>query len=317
MSTTRKIPDSLEYAYHSIQTVLDSLDALVYVSDMDTHEMLFVNRYGREIWGAPQGRRCWEILQAGQSGPCDFCTNKLLKDDEGKSTGVYVWEFQNTVDKKWYQCRDQAIEWVDGRIVRMEIATDISDRKAMEDSLKQAHESAREMAYTDELTGVLSRRGLFSYAQQEFARAERSSEPVAVLMIDIDNFKLINDTWGHVKGDKILESLAQAVKKELRESDLFGRIGGDEFSVILPSTDSEEAGAIAERIRKTVYTLLGRLKSESCVFSCSIGMTIKRGDDISFDRALLLADRALYRSKLAGRNRVESFHRQDDESSSD
>ena len=78
-------------AFRSISTVLDSLDALVYVTDMDTHEILFFNEYGRAIWGDGVGKICWQTLQSGQSGPCDFCTNDKLVDANGQATGVYVW----------------------------------------------------------------------------------------------------------------------------------------------------------------------------------------------------------------------------------
>ena len=116
-------------SYRSILTILDGLDALVYVSDMQTYELLYTNEYGRNIWGNIQGKTCWRVLQEGQNGPCVFCTNDRLLDASGQPSGVHVWEFQNTVNQRWYQCRDQAIRWTDGHLVRIEIATDITDRK--------------------------------------------------------------------------------------------------------------------------------------------------------------------------------------------
>jgi len=116
-------------AQQRFKTLVDSLDALVYVADFETHELLFVNRYGREIWGEIAGQTCWQALQAGQTGPCAFCTNDRLLDKAGRPTGVHVWEFQNTANNQWYECRDQAIEWTDGRYVRMEVATNITSRK--------------------------------------------------------------------------------------------------------------------------------------------------------------------------------------------
>ena len=135
--------------YRSITTILDSLDALVYVSDMDTYELLFVNEYGRSIWGDIQGKTCWKSLQADQDGPCSFCTNHRLLDESGVPTGVYVWEFQNTVNKCWYQCRDQAIRWIDGRCVRLEIASDITERKRAEED---AQRYQRDMAHVMRLS---------------------------------------------------------------------------------------------------------------------------------------------------------------------
>jgi diguanylate cyclase (GGDEF)-like protein/PAS domain S-box-containing protein len=115
--------------------VLNSLDALVYVTDMQTNELLFVNKYGRDIWGDIEGKICWQTIQAGQTGPCEFCTNDRLVRPDGKPTEGIVWEFQNTVNGCWYECRDRAIYWPDGHIVRMEIATDITGHKQSEEAL--------------------------------------------------------------------------------------------------------------------------------------------------------------------------------------
>lgn len=120
--------------FHS---VMEGLDALIYVADMETHELLFINRFGRQTWGDVTGKICWQVLQSNQSGPCSFCTNKRLLDKERTATGIHVWEFQNTINQRWYECRDQAIRWTDGRFVRLEIATDISERKQSQDKLLQ------------------------------------------------------------------------------------------------------------------------------------------------------------------------------------
>ncbi|MHC4584307.1 MAG: PAS domain S-box protein [Planctomycetota bacterium] len=123
-----------------LMTVLDSLDALVYVADMETHEILFLNKFGRDIWGDVVGKFCWKTLQTNQTGPCEFCTNAKLIDSSGKPAGIYRWEFQNTVDHQWYDCRDQAVRWTDGRLVRMEIATNITEQKNAQEELKKSKE---------------------------------------------------------------------------------------------------------------------------------------------------------------------------------
>jgi signal transduction histidine kinase/ligand-binding sensor protein/ActR/RegA family two-component response regulator len=114
--------------------LMDSLDALVYVADIDTHEVLFINKFGKKLLGADiTGKLCWQSIQTGQSGPCDFCTNKYIVNDDGIPTGIHKWEFQNTLTGKWFNIHDRAIEWIDGRLVRLEIATDISERKQSEE----------------------------------------------------------------------------------------------------------------------------------------------------------------------------------------
>lgn len=152
-----------DLSYQCLTTVLDGLDAMVYVSDMQSHELLYVNKYGRDIWGSDiQGKTCWQVLQKDQEGPCTFCTNDKLLTKDGSAGDVYVWEFQNTHNRRWYQCRDQAIIWIDGRTVRMEIATDITTLKNSEQKLLAAKMQAEERASQDELTGLYNRRAFLN-----------------------------------------------------------------------------------------------------------------------------------------------------------
>ncbi|MGV1100635.1 ATP-binding protein [Thiovibrio sp. JS02] len=115
--------------------ILDSLDAIVYVADMQSHELLFVNRYARRLFGEIEGAICWQTLQQGQTGPCPFCSNDKLLDENGRPTGEYGWDLRNTRNNHWYRMADRAIEWVDGRMVRLEIATDITERKLGQEAL--------------------------------------------------------------------------------------------------------------------------------------------------------------------------------------
>ncbi|HFQ80181.1 MAG TPA: hybrid sensor histidine kinase/response regulator, partial [Desulfobacterales bacterium] len=127
--------NELQSSEERFRALVNNLDSLVYVADFNSYELLFINEYGRKIWGDVVGRVCWQALQSGQQGPCEFCTNNRLLDDNGEPLGVFVWEFQNTVDGEWYECRDQAIRWPDGRYVRMEIATNVTRRKLSEAAL--------------------------------------------------------------------------------------------------------------------------------------------------------------------------------------
>ena len=132
-------------SFERLRTILDSIDSLIYVADMETYELLFVNKYGRDVWGEFNGKLCWQVFQSGQIGPCEFCTNDKLLDADSNPTEPYIWEYQNSSNYHWYECRDQAIHWLGGRIVRMGIASDITQRKKdeeekenLEEKLKQA-----------------------------------------------------------------------------------------------------------------------------------------------------------------------------------
>ncbi len=135
--------DALRERTEQLEAVMNSIDSLVYVADMETHDLLFVNDYAQYKLGLAAGKKCWEVLQKDKSGPCDFCTNPQLVDAHGSPTGVYVWEFLNTRDNRWYHCRDRAIPWTGGRLVRLEIATDITDQKLAEEAIERSEKKFR------------------------------------------------------------------------------------------------------------------------------------------------------------------------------
>jgi len=129
--------------FNLLRTIFDSVNAMIYVADMDTYEVLYINKYTKEIFGDITGKICYKFLQKDQTTPCQFCTNKYLIDSNGKSTGIYEWEFKNTTNNRWYYISDQTIKWHDGRIVRMEIATDITKLKSAEEKLRHSEEKFR------------------------------------------------------------------------------------------------------------------------------------------------------------------------------
>lgn len=150
----KRAQEELSLSFERFKTVLDGIDGLIYVADMENYELLFVNKYGRDIFGENLiGRVCWQTLQFGQDGPCPFCTNARLIDANGNATGTYVWQFQNTVTNSWFECHDQAIQWTDNHLVRLEIATDITQNKLS--AIALAGEKERLEAITENIPGVV------------------------------------------------------------------------------------------------------------------------------------------------------------------
>ena len=128
----KKNISNLSEAFERSSTVMNSLEAIVYVADMDTYEILFLNDYGKKIFGDVEGQICWQNLQIEQTGPCDFCTNKNLLNARGEPGDPFRWEFRNTATGKYFHIIDKAIMWEKNRVARLEIATDITDRKEAE-----------------------------------------------------------------------------------------------------------------------------------------------------------------------------------------
>lgn len=138
ITANKRSDDALRASHERFLTVLDSIDATIYVADRQSFEVLFMNKHMIESFGRDMtGETCWKAFR-GESGPCPQCTNDQLVDEEGKPTGVHVWQGRNPVTGRWYINYDRAIEWTDGRLVRLQIATDVSDQVRMEEELRQA-----------------------------------------------------------------------------------------------------------------------------------------------------------------------------------
>jgi diguanylate cyclase (GGDEF)-like protein/PAS domain S-box-containing protein len=199
---------------------------------------------------------------------------------------------------------------------------DITDRKQaeielefMKESLKAANIELQEallrqkqLAHTDALTGINNRRHLYKLAEHEFDVAIRYQHPLSVIMFDLDHFKEVNDTFGHAVGDQILQLVTKVACAELRASDVIGRYGGEEFIIILPMTNAQQAYVLAERIRQGVETIrVVTAKGEAAV-TISIGIVeMLHGTQFeSIEKFINAADKAMYAAKTAGRNRIET-----------
>lgn len=162
----------------------------------------------------------------------------------------------------------------------------------------------KEAASIDPLTGVFNRRAITEAAKQILAREVRPTKPMAIFMFDIDKFKSINDRFGHPVGDKVIRLLATTAKKTLRQTDVFGRLGGEEFAAFLGNTDEKGAVVVAERVRLAFLEAAKTVDGTDIGASVSIGVTFTTNYRDDVDSLLSRADEALYEAKNAGRNRV-------------
>ena len=171
------------------------------------------------------------------------------------------------------------------------------------DSQQQLQQELTGIAFRDPLTGLYTRRMLMDFLDRQVKAARRNDHALSVVMADIDHFKVVNDSFGHDAGDRMLKEMGELLRKVVRSSDLESRFGGEEFVIILPMTDGEEALAFAERLRKKVTTTIHRPDGQPLTLSLGIA-TRAPGENIDAPTLLSRADEALYRAKADGRDRV-------------
>ncbi len=190
-------------------------------------------------------------------------------------------------------------------VLEFEIAQRTVELKQNQLELLRANERLAELALHDTLTGILNRRGFFERAEMEVVRSLRSEKPFSLLLADLDNFKLINDTLGHLAGDHCLKQVAESLCDNLRPTDLIARYGGEELILLLPETTEEMALKLAERLRQAVAEM-DPFQGRQIAVTISIGVTTSH-DGLGLDALIAEVDRALYAAKHAGKNRVSTL----------
>ena len=290
----------LHQFYESFVTIMDSIDADVYVADLETYEVLFMNQHMKDSFGGDWiGKICWKVFR-GTEGPCPHCTNDRLLDRHGLPVGEIVWEGQNPITKSWYKNSDRAIQWNDGRYVRLQIATDVTEFKKAETRLTH-------LATHDSLTDLPNRSLFQNRLNHSISLRERSTGGFAIMFLDLDNFKAVNDKFGHENGDMLLQIVAERLRNCFRQSDTIARLSGDEFAFLLENVESRvQAASVAAKIQQVIsepFIIEGALIN----ISASVGVSLYPGDGQDGDLLLRRADEAMYLVKHGGKNGYQFF----------
>jgi diguanylate cyclase (GGDEF)-like protein/PAS domain S-box-containing protein len=201
------------------------------------------------------------------------------------------------------------ILWVWGRgIIKSDLPILSIFAKQIGSSLERARlfQEVQSLALTDHLTGLQNRRSLFELGRIEFARSNRTYRPFSCLMLDIDHFKQINDNYGHPIGDQVLRQIAECAQRSIRDVDLIGRYGGEEFLIFLPETDLVTAQRVAERLRASIEKTPMKASEQELRVTVSIGISRKDENTLELETLIARADQALYVAKHKGRNQVAS-----------
>jgi len=239
----------------------------------------------------------------------DMLMSKQIDDIQQGMTAAEAYSFEeennqktksvllSAVKKLLYQLSSRNKDLVE---LNQTLEKKIQDRTR---ELSRANEKLTELASTDGLTGVLNRRAFMDRAKSAFELARRYQRPLSMLMIDVDHFKRVNDTFGHQAGDHVLVRLCELINKSLRGPDLVGRVGGEEFAVILPETGVEQTAQITERLLNSVRQERVEVEPETIVkVTVSIGVATVPPLAPDVDAVLVAADRALYKAKSMGRD---------------
>jgi diguanylate cyclase (GGDEF)-like protein len=203
--------------------------------------------------------------------------------------------------ERWFHLQSSEIKAENGATAGYAIVLfDITARK-------QAERQLEDLARTDALTGVTNRRYFYELAEAEFARARRYARPLTIMMLDIDHFKRINDTFGHAIGDEAIKFIAAECRKHLRATDIFARYGGEEFICLLSEESPEDACRTAERLRQAIEAAGLNTGQQTIKITVSIGVSSAHAGETALNELINQADQALYTSKSEGRNRVSTW----------
>ena len=251
-----------------------------------------------------------DILMPGMDG-FEVC-NRLKADENTKDIPVIFVSSMNDIDSKVQGFKVGGVDYINKPFQHAEILVRVDTHVTMlrlRKHLEEQNAELERLANTDYLTDLYNRRRFFNTAEVEFAEAVRSGKPISITLIDLDHFKQVNDTHGHLVGDHVLVHIAHLIRSNCRASDIAARYGGEEFAILHPSLDRQNAFRVAERIRKEVEANPFLHERDEIGMTLSAGVVDTRTckNCLRVDDVLSRADVALYRAKDGGRNQVVVF----------
>ena len=288
----------------SFQDVLDTASDIVIVTEADIDPPGPAIVYVNEAFVRCTGYQKSEIIGLSprilQGPDTDPQTTAEIREALSRGEGIHttILNYAKNGRAYWLDIKIVPLFGPDGRITHFAgIERDMTERIALEARL-------RDLASSDALTGVPNRRHLYELAEQEIKRCQRYNRALSALVLDIDHFKRINDSFGHAAGDQAIRAVAEVCASSLRAADILGRVGGEEFAVFMPETPGVMALRVAERIRARIAGLTVAYEKLRFGVTASIGVSEFWPGRDSLETVLVRADQALYRAKFDGRDRV-------------
>ncbi|WP_294884326.1 MULTISPECIES: EAL domain-containing protein [unclassified Sulfurimonas] len=292
--------------FNSMEAIINNTGALIYVIDLETYEIIYANNKCKEQFGDIINKVCYKVLQKNQNSPCAFCPVQQTDNHLSQSIGaVFEWENKNSINGRSYLFNTKIMHWNEKKKVKIQIGIDITLQKELE-------EKNLKLANFDTLTNIPNRSLIKKFIQNAIKISSRNNSYFSLLFIDLDNFKIINDTKGHDIGDFALIETIDRIKKILRENDRIGRLGGDEFIILADTSTSNESVAI-EAVRSIAQKILKELNRPYIIneytffISASIGIVMFNESKHSDIELIKYADSAMYMAKQNGKNNFYFF----------
>lgn len=283
------------------------------IVDIESSEVIYANKAMQNFMVDTKAKKCHESIY-GLNSQCTWCGLKNNLSDS------FDFEYFNEKTDKWYQVQNKITKLKDGKSILVAIAIDISIQKEAQgkfittqvklvqqtQKLEKAQEELKLLASTDFMTKLYNRRHFFSISKSFLDLAKRNQTSTTIIMLDIDHFKYLNDTYGHKVGDDVIITLASILQEHSRKSDIVSRWGGEEFVILLSTTDIDGAFIIAQKIMTVIQDLVIKLESrQELKFTVSMGLSeVDNNRDINIEASINRADLALYEAKRSGRNKV-------------
>ncbi|KAF1071321.1 MAG: Diguanylate cyclase DgcM [Pseudomonas citronellolis] len=283
--------------------LLASVNAVLWAFDWQERRIVYVSPAYERVFGRSAALLLADYNEWRDSiypDDLDYAESSLLEVFERGAIELREYRIlRGNGEVRWLSDKCFVSQHTEGGLPQMivGIAEDITDKKRMETELQR-------LATTDVLTQSSNRRYFFDNAEQAFVDCRRNGTPLGFLLLDVDDFKQVNDRHGHQVGDEVLQRVAQSVSGALRKGDLFGRVGGEEFAVLLPGCDEVTARHIGERLQREVQRLRFG-EAEPFGITISQGLTLLHPDDENLSSLYGRADAALYQAKRNGKDRIE------------
>jgi len=297
ISGVRALENELANSTNRLESLLSALPVAIVIIDIDTHKIVDLNPLAMVMLGYTReqliNRDCHMYICREKA---DRCPLSDISSSLDRSESVLI----NSAGNQIPVLRSTIQTEIEGKGFLLECFQDISEQKELEYRL-------REMAEMDFLTGIFNRRHFIELALREISRSKRYQTPISLFMIDIDWFKKINDRYGHSAGDEVLKGVARICKESIRDIDIAGRFGGEEFAVVLVECSLDSAFTVAERIRANIESNEFPVDGTSIRCTVSIGIAGNTTEDADLEMVMKRADTALYDAKQAGRNRTCCF----------